>query len=155
MEAFWTSAVAVVGTLLGSVITHVFQRQSNRRSELFTREESLRKERIDTYSSFAAAVAEYRRGQGDRWYRKVEDPDGAPFRAAREEGHRLRTAARQALYRVELLTGDPDVLAAAERAYKSTQQMSNAADQSEHDARDRAAKEAIQQFVACASQLVR
>ncbi|GGY02660.1 hypothetical protein GCM10010324_57050 [Streptomyces hiroshimensis] len=82
-----------MGTLLGSVVTHTFQRLASRRSELFTRSEALRQERIATYSAFAAAVEDYRRGQADRWYRKREDPDGDAFVTARDEAHRLRTAA--------------------------------------------------------------
>ncbi|MEU1815026.1 hypothetical protein ABZ543_07495 [Streptomyces roseifaciens] len=66
MDAIWTSVVAVMGTLLGSVVTHTFQRIASRRSELFTRSEALRQERMATYSAFAAAVEGYRHGQADR-----------------------------------------------------------------------------------------
>lgn len=155
MEAIWTSVVAVAGTLLGSVITHVFQRSASRRGELFTRSESLRQERTATYSAFAAAVEDYRHGQADRWYRKLEDGDGEAFRAARDEAHRLRTVARQALYRVKLLTEDGEVTLAAERAYRSTWDLSNAADQAERDTGDTEARHAIEAFVSQASPLVR
>jgi hypothetical protein len=155
MEAIWTSVVAVVGTLLGSVITHTFQRLASRRSELFTQSEALRQERIATYSAFAAAVEEYRRGQADRWYRKQEDPDGEAFITARDEAHRLRTVARQALYRVKLLTDHGEVILAAEQAYQCTREMSNALDQADWDTRDAQAKRAIEAFVSHASPLVR
>ncbi|MEU7134917.1 hypothetical protein [Streptomyces sp. NPDC046261] len=155
MEAIWTSVVAVVGTLLGSVITHTFQRFASRRSELFTRSEALRQERIATYSAFAAAAEDYRHGQAERWYRKQEDPDGEAFIAARDEAHRLRTAARQALYRVKLLTDEGEVILAAERAYRCTWEVSNAQDQANRDARDAEARRAIEAFVSHASLLVR
>ncbi|MFF3906180.1 hypothetical protein ACFYZJ_09225 [Streptomyces sp. NPDC001848] len=155
MEAIWTSVVAVAGTLLGSVITHVFQRLAARRTEQFTRSEALRQERIATYSGFAAAVEDYRRGQADRWYRKREDPDGEAFRAARDQAHRLRTAARQALYRVKLLTDERAVVLAAEHAYHCTRELSNARDRGDRDARDTQAKQAIEEFVSRASVLVR
>ncbi len=94
MEAIWTSVVAVVGTLLGSVITHAFQRQASRRSEAFARSEALRQERMATYSAFAEAAEQYRHGQADRWYRKKAEPEGEAFLVARDEAHRLRTVAR-------------------------------------------------------------
>jgi hypothetical protein len=155
VEAIWTSAVAVAGTLLGSVITHTFQRLSARRNELFTRSEALRQERMATYSAFAAAAEDYRHGQAYRWYRKKEDPDGETFIAARDEAHRRRTAARQALYQVKLLTDDQEVVLAAERAYRRTREVSDAHDQADRDARDSAARRAIEAFVSRASLLVR
>ncbi|WP_236244346.1 hypothetical protein [Streptomyces sp. CC210A] len=154
MEAIWTSVVAVAGTLLGSVITHTFQRLASRRSEVFTRSEALRQERIATYSAFAAAAEDYRHGQSDRWYRKLEDPDGEAFLRARDEAHRLRTAARQALYRVKLLTDDREVVLAAERAYRCTSEVSHAQEQADRDARDTEAKQAIEAFVSRASLLI-
>ncbi|MBO8196231.1 hypothetical protein ITI46_31995 [Streptomyces oryzae] len=155
MEAIWTSVVAVGGTLLGSVITHVFQRLSARRTEQFTRSEALRQEWIATYTAFAAAVEDYRHGQAARWYRKAADPDGEPFREARDEAHRLRTVARQALYRVKLLTDEAGVARAAELAYRRTQEISYAEEQQEHSSRDQQAREAIEAFVSTAAPLVR
>lgn len=147
--------VAVVGTLLGSVITHTFQRFASARNEEFTRSEALRQERTVTFSTFAAAVEDYRHGQADRWYRKLADPDGEEFRAARDEAHRLRTVARQALYRVKLLTDDREVVRAAELAYHRTREVSYARESAEHDSRDDLARQAIEAFVDRASALVR
>ncbi|MFH8370983.1 hypothetical protein [Streptomyces sp. NPDC018031] len=155
MEAFWTSVVAVAGTLLGCVVTHASQRRATERGELFARAEALRQERVTTYSAFAAAMEDYRHGQASRWYRQAEGPDGEAYRTARDEAHHLRTAARQALYRVELLTGDRDVVQAAERAYRCTWDVSNARDQADRDARDARARQAIEAFIACAAPLVR
>ncbi|CAL9495904.1 hypothetical protein [Streptomyces albus] len=155
MEALWASAVAVLGTLLGSVVTHAFQRRDARRAEEFARSEALRQERIATYSTFAAAVEDYRHGQSDRWYRSVGDPGGTAFIAARDEAHRLRTVARQALYRVKLLTDDAQVTAAAERAYRCTWAVSTAREQEEHDALDTESRRAIEGFVSVAAPLVR
>lgn len=147
--------MAVAGTLLGSVVTHTFQRLAARRGELFARAEALRQERIATYSGFAAAAEDYRHGQADRWYRRAEDPDSAAYVAARDEAHRLRTACRQALYRVRLLTDDQEVVRAAELAYHRTREVSYAGERAERDARDAAAREAIEAFVARAAPLVR
>ncbi|GAA3080634.1 hypothetical protein GCM10020000_78110 [Streptomyces olivoverticillatus] len=155
MGAIWTSVVAVAGTLLGSVITHTFQRLASRRGELFTRSEALRQERIAAYSTFAAAVEDYRHGQANRWYRKQGDPDGEAFITARDEAHRLRTVARQALYKVKLLTDDREVTLAAELAYQCTRDVSIAQDQRDRDSRDTQARQAIEAFVSRAAPLVR
>ncbi|MBB0242987.1 hypothetical protein FNQ90_02405 [Streptomyces alkaliphilus] len=155
MEAIWTSVVAVAGTLLGVMITHHFQRRAAVRGEEFTRSEALRRERIDCYSAFAGAAEEYRRGQADRWYGKRRDPEGPEYTAARDRAHHLRTAARQALYRVKLLTTDAEVLLAADRAYVNTREISTAGEEDEHRRRDQEAREAIEAFVTRASPLVR
>jgi hypothetical protein len=137
------------------LITHTFQRLASRRNELFTRSEALRQERIATFSAFAAAVEDYRRGQADRWFRRREDPDGEAFITARDEAHRLRTVARQALYRVKLLTDDPEVILAAERAYQCTREVVSTEDRADRNTRDARAKQAIEEFVSRASPLVR
>ncbi|MFI7102227.1 hypothetical protein ACIBK8_23050 [Streptomyces sp. NPDC050161] len=140
---------------MGAVITHIFQRLASRRSELFARSEALRQERISAFSAFAAAVEDYRHGQADRWYRRQQDPDGAPFITARDEAHRLRTVTRQVLYRVALLTDDREVILAAEHAYRCTRDVSTAQDPAERDALDALARQAIEAFVSRASPLTR
>ncbi|MCT2590802.1 hypothetical protein LHJ74_12915 [Streptomyces sp. N2-109] len=155
MEALWASVVAVGGTLMGAVITHVFQRSASQRGELFARSEALRQERMTTYSSFAAVLEDYRHGQAGRWYSGQEDPDGAAYLAARDEAHRLRTVARQALYRVKLVTDDREVILAAERAYQCTRDISTAQERTERDPLDARARRAIEGFVARAAPLTR
>ncbi|MDJ1137108.1 hypothetical protein [Streptomyces iconiensis] len=155
MEAIWTSGVAVAGTLIGVVVTHFFQLDAARRGERFARSEALWQERIATYSAFAAAAEEYRRGQAERWYGRQQDPQGEAFLRARDEAHRLRTVARQVLYRVDLVTEDTEVVRAAKHAYDRTRDMSTAGDQAGHDALDTLARQAIEDFVARASPLIR
>src|SRR5208283_5237958 len=55
----------VLGTLLGSALTYVFQRKSAERSETFSFRQQLRSERISAYTAFAVAATEFRRGQYD------------------------------------------------------------------------------------------
>lgn len=85
MVAIWTSVVAVGGTLLGAVLTHLFQRLTAARTERFSRSEALRQERTATYSSFAAAAEEYRHGQAGRWYRRERGRADGEFIEARDE----------------------------------------------------------------------
>lgn len=53
MQGLLASVIAVVGTLLGSTVTYVFQRVNAGRVERFARDERLRQERIAAYSGFA------------------------------------------------------------------------------------------------------
>lgn len=68
MEAVVASVVAVIGTLLGSGITHFFQSRAAERSEQFARAERLRQERIDAYCAYAGALLDYRRVLVHRWF---------------------------------------------------------------------------------------
>jgi hypothetical protein len=60
MGAALASVIAVAGTLLGSVVTHVLQRRTAGHAERFARDERLRQERLTVYSVFAEAVMAYR-----------------------------------------------------------------------------------------------
>ncbi|MER7664471.1 hypothetical protein [Streptomyces sp. NPDC096193] len=53
-----TAVIAVIGTLLGSLITHVFQRQTTERAAQLARSEQLRQDRISAYSAFAGALVD-------------------------------------------------------------------------------------------------
>ncbi|MFH9299033.1 hypothetical protein [Streptomyces sp. NPDC017520] len=155
MVAIWTSVVAVGGTLMGAVVTHLFQRLAASRAERFARSEALRQERTAAYASFAAAVEDYRHGQAGRWYRMREGRTEDAFIEARDEAHRLRTATRHVLYRVKLLTDDREAVLAAEQAYRCVRDVSTAQDQAEHDALDAGARQAIEEFITRAAPLTR
>lgn len=68
MQGLLASVIAVVGTLLGSAVTYVFQRVNAGRVETFARDERLRQERIAAYSGFAEAITELRQGVISLWF---------------------------------------------------------------------------------------
>jgi len=105
MDGAITAIIAVLGTLLGSIMTYVFQRKSSERAERFSTQQQLRAERMAVYSDFGGALAEARRGQYDWWNRRNEAPDGPDCFAARAEAYRLRGLALHALFRVQLVAG--------------------------------------------------
>lgn len=106
MEVVATSLIAVLGTLLGSLLTYVFQRRTALRAEHFTRGERLRQERIEAYSAFAGALANLRRGQLDYWFAKHAGrlAEGETVHGLRREAQRLRTTALEAMFRAEMLS---------------------------------------------------
>ncbi|MEB8342754.1 hypothetical protein [Streptomyces endophyticus] len=128
-----TSVIAVLGTLLGATLSHVLQSRTAARGQDFARAERLRQERIDAYCAFGGALANYRRGQLDRWFPEHVDRPGetADVHELRREAYRLRAAAMEAMFRVELLTESPPLTALAQDAMASVDRITTADDREE------------------------
>ncbi|MDJ0461711.1 hypothetical protein [Streptomyces sp. H27-C3] len=150
-----TALVAVLGTLLGSLATHLFQRQTAERAATLARVEQLRQERISAYSAFAGAVVDYRRGQNDRWHRKTEAPGSEQAETSRMESYRLRSSAHQALFRVQLVCDDGAAVRLASSVFEATNCMHDATDETERATRSRNAREAVRAFIEAAAPGVR
>jgi hypothetical protein len=121
---------------------------------LAAKQQRLRDERIAAYTAFASAVEDFRWGQAERYFSKQRDPGGEAYQLAYQEGHRLRTTAWQAFYRIKLVTNDASLVAHAEAALEQTRSVSGAANDSERDQLDDVAKAAIRDFVDYASKHV-
>lgn len=150
------SVVAVVGTLLGSGITHVFQSRSADRSERFARAERLRQERIDAYCAYAGALLEYRRVLVHRWFVLHEDDRcGEDTPELREEVYKTRYSAQEAMFRAQMVSDDPEILDRSEQVMAATTEL--------HWARDREAltelrattRQGIRDFIGATSRHVR
>ncbi|MFJ9180500.1 hypothetical protein [Streptomyces sp. NPDC102360] len=128
-----TSVIAVLGTLLGAGLSHVLQSRTAARGQDFARAERLRQERIDAYCAFGGALANYRRGQLDRWFPEHVDRPGetADVHELRREAFRLRASAMEAMFRVELLTASPSLTALAQEAMASVDRIPAAGDREE------------------------
>ncbi|MFI6104953.1 hypothetical protein ACIRD2_00840 [Streptomyces sp. NPDC093595] len=146
-----TALIAVIGTLLGAVVTHFFQGRAAQRTAALTRAEQLRQERIATYSAFADAVVEYRQAQNARWYRR----NGSHAEATRLESYDRRAAARQALVRVQLVCSDPATVQLAEKVFEVTHCMHEARDEADRERRSGQAVEALTAFIEAAAPSVR
>lgn len=106
MESIIASAIAVLGTLLGSGLTLAFQQRTTDRSHQFTRREKLRQERLDAYSAYAGALVNYRRCLVHLWFCEHEQPPPEDPDAVRIRAYDLRSSAQEALFRVQMLTDD-------------------------------------------------
>ncbi|GAA4520517.1 hypothetical protein GCM10023191_097580 [Actinoallomurus oryzae] len=80
MQGVLTGLFAVVGTLVGSVVTYLLQRRSAEHAERSAREQRLWQERLQAYSAFAEATIEFRRSQYDRWGGRPPGPTRASGR---------------------------------------------------------------------------
>ncbi|MFJ3901880.1 hypothetical protein [Streptomyces sp. NPDC090025] len=147
--------IAVIGTLLGAVATHWFQGRATERTASLARTEQLRQERIATYSAFAGAVVDYRQSQNDRWFRARLEPGSEEAEQSRHASYRQRTAARQALFRVQLICDEPATRRLAEAAFESTHCMHEAGDDEERTLRSEEAKAALAEFIEAAAPSVR
>ncbi|MFI6283755.1 hypothetical protein ACIBCM_03170 [Streptomyces sp. NPDC051018] len=150
-----TAVIAVIGTLLGSMVTHVLQGRTSDRASEFSRAERLRQERISAYSAFAGALVDYRRGQNDRWYRARESPGTAAAEDSRIDSYRLRSGAHQALIRVQLVCDDAQALALAVSAFDVTNCMHEAVDEEDRSQRSELARETLSEFIGAAAPGVR
>ncbi|GAA0667776.1 hypothetical protein GCM10009535_54580 [Streptomyces thermocarboxydovorans] len=151
MNGVLSALIAVVGTLLGSVVTHLFQRKASARDQVFAAQQQLRADRMAVYSDFAGALTEFRRGQQDRWHREGEDPAGSAFLEAPAEAYRLRGLALHALFRVRLIASSRTLMDTAQHAYALTSAMHKAADRLELSSAGEQAREALEQFIELAS----
>ncbi|WP_405853029.1 hypothetical protein OG361_10195 [Streptomyces sp. NBC_00090] len=147
--------IAVMGTLLGVVATHWFQGRATERTAALARTEQLRQERIETYSAFAGAVVDYRHSQNDRWFRAAAKPGSKEAEESRHASYRQRTAARQALFRVQLVCDEPETRRLAEAAFVESHCMHDAVDEADRARRSERAKEALATFIAAAAPGVR
>jgi hypothetical protein len=146
-----SAVIAVLGTLLGSALTYVFQRRSAERSENFSFQQQLRAERISAYTAFAVAASEFRRGQHDRWHRQDEDPDSAIAFNARIESYRLKGVALQALLQVQLVANDSALANLAKEAYERTTVLHRASTEAGLDVAGKETKEILENFIALGS----
>ncbi|MEU6391170.1 hypothetical protein [Streptomyces sp. NPDC046939] len=148
MEA---ALIAVLGTLLGSVVTHWFQARATMRGAELARAEQLRQERIASYSAYAGALLDYRRSQNDRWFRAHEQPGSPAAEAARFASYEARIAARQALTRVHLVCDVPRLRQLADAAFEFANCLHEAVDEEDRDRRSKRCSDALSAFVAAAA----
>ncbi|MET9119451.1 hypothetical protein ABZX38_35385 [Streptomyces longwoodensis] len=113
MESIIASAIAALGMLLGSGITLAFQQRTTDRSHQFARREKLRQERLDACSAYAGALVNYRRCLIHLWFCEHEQPPPEEPDAVRIRAYDLRSAAQEAVFRVQMLTDDSDLNRAA------------------------------------------
>lgn len=151
MDGAVAAIIAVVGTLLGSTMTYVFQRMSSQRAVRFSFQQQLRAERLTVYSDFGSAMTEARRGQWNWWEAWNKEPEGPGFDAARIEAFRLLSLAVHTLFRVQLAAGSQGIVDAARVAYELTRDVHRANTAAELKALDKEARAALQQFVTLAS----
>ncbi|MFF3817459.1 hypothetical protein ACFYYD_12745 [Streptomyces bluensis] len=149
METIIASAIAVLGTLLGSGITLAVQQRTTDRSHEFTRREKLRQERLDAYSAYAGALLNYRRCLVHLWFCENEEPHEDPD-AVRVRAYDLRSGAQEALFRVQMLTDDETLSQSAETVLADVTALAKTETRSELDQRRVRTRDDISRLVRAA-----
>ncbi|NRQ36915.1 hypothetical protein HII36_34515 [Nonomuraea sp. NN258] len=144
-----------MGTLLGVAVTYAFQARTARQSRQTAREDRLWQERLAAYSTFAAALTDFRKSQNDRWHREQEDPRSAAFITARDESYQKRADATSALFRLRLLTANKTLHELASAALKLTEEIPSGTDEQDRKNRGRQARHALLDFTEAAAAEVR
>ncbi|MFI1764133.1 hypothetical protein ACH41H_19080 [Streptomyces sp. NPDC020800] len=152
MESIIASAIAVLGTLLGSGITLAFQQRTTDRSHQFTRREKLRQERLDAYSAYAGALVNYRRCLVHLWFCEHEQPPPEDPDAVRIRAYDLRSSAQEALFRVQMLTDDERLSRTAEDVLGDITELPKADARVELDALRARTRDNISRLVGSAKQ---
>ncbi|MCX4590461.1 hypothetical protein OG819_12030 [Streptomyces sp. NBC_01549] len=152
MESIIASAIAVLGTLLGSGITLAFQQRTTDRSHQFTRREKLRQERLDAYSAYAGALVNYRRCLVHLWFCEHEQPPPEDPDAVRIRAYDLRSSAQEALFRVQMLTDDRRLSRTAEDVLANITELPKADARAELDELRARTRDDISRLVVSAKQ---
>ncbi|MFJ8543027.1 hypothetical protein ACIRFH_13615 [Streptomyces sp. NPDC093586] len=152
MESIIASAIAVLGTLLGSGITLAFQQRTTDRSHQLTRREKLRQERLDAYSAYAGALVNYRRCLVHLWFCEHEQPPPEEPDTVRIRAYDLRSGAQEALFRVQMLTDDGRLSQAAEGVLTDITQLSKVDSRAELDELRARTRDSISRLVGSAKQ---
>ncbi|MER7671229.1 hypothetical protein ABTY61_22565 [Kitasatospora sp. NPDC096128] len=150
MSGIATPVIAVLGTLLGSTATHVFQQRSAQRTEQNSRQERLRQERLDTYGTYAGLLVNFRRAMLHHWFCVHEGNDADDEVALRRLSFELRSNTEHALYRLQLLTDGSELATAAADAFTAIGKIDRAANRADVVVRRDATQELINAFVATA-----
>ncbi|GHH82861.1 hypothetical protein [Streptomyces capitiformicae] len=152
METIIASAIAVLGTLLGSGITLAFQQRTTDRGHEFTRREKLRQERLDAYSAYAGALINYRRCLVHLWFCEHEQPPPEDPDAVRIRAYDLRSHAQEALFRVQMLTEDGPLARTAETVLADVTALTKTETRTQLDERRVQTRDAISRLVNSAKQ---
>ena len=134
---------ALAGTVAGSLLTQILQRQSSALGRLHDA-------RIDSYGTFAAAAMDFRRAQMGRWFTKK----AGRYDPTVDDVYEARSRTWAAYYRVVLLTSRSEVIICAGEARDLISSLKDAASQEELNALGKACREAVSRFADAARQEV-
>ncbi|WP_141580497.1 hypothetical protein [Actinomadura sp. WMMA1423] len=128
MGSVTASIIAVVGTLLGSCITHMFQQRTSARTDRVNHQEQRRQEKLAACSAFIGVLMEYRRNLYFRWRLKQDQAPDEQQAQERAESYQLRSAAEQAMVRMHLICQDAALISLAEQALSAPGLLRHAVD---------------------------
>ncbi|MFJ2584034.1 protein kilB [Streptomyces sp. NPDC087538] len=145
----WTSLIAVVGTLLGSVTAYLLQQRTARTDRAESRAHEVRRDRIAAVTALTVALADHRRTMWAREDLRLSGAPEAEYREARAASHATRSALTAPLTTLVILA--PALTDAAHEAAAASYALRNAADAEALNALRLAAIEAADHLVRAAA----
>lgn len=155
MDSFFAAAIAIFGTLAGSVMNHLLQNRSTSKADGFARAERLREQRLTVYGEFAKVIMEYRRAEFTRWDCAHQQLPEQRQLEARAESHRIRSSAWHSLYQVDFLSDDRRLIEVASMLLEITGDLHHAGDEEDLRVRGGLVREELRHFVEFGSAQVR
>lgn len=121
--ALVTAAIAVVGTLLGSIVSGRFQERAAERSVRVNHGEAIRRDRLEAVTALACAVSDHRRAMWMRGDAVLKNASAARVEELRGESHMTRSAVTRPLVALRVLIEDQAVRDAADEMVTLTYAM--------------------------------
>ncbi|MFI2292866.1 hypothetical protein [Streptomyces niveus] len=121
-----TAALAIIGTLLGSIVSGRFQERAAERSVRVAQGEVVRRDRLEAVTALACAVSDHRRAMWTRGDAVLKGADSERIEALRDASHLTRSAVTRPLVALRVLIEDQAVRGAADRMIALTYGMRDA-----------------------------
>lgn len=121
-----STILAIAGTLLGAVVSGVFQHRSAAQSARTALNQQLRRDRLEAVTALATAVSEHRRTMWMRGDAQLKAAPAERVRALKSESHLTRGAVTRPLVALRILVTDPGVRAAADAMVTATYALRDA-----------------------------
>ncbi|MEU5689862.1 hypothetical protein [Streptomyces venezuelae] len=121
-----TAALAIVGTLLGSIVSGRFQERAAERSVRVTHGEAIRRDRLEAVTALACAVSDHRRAMWMRGDAVLKQAGSERIEALRGESHMTRSAVTRPLVALRVLIEDQAVRTAADEMITLTYALRDA-----------------------------
>ena len=154
MTAVLTGVIGVAATLLGSFSTYLFQSRTAERAELFARDERLRQEQLIACSAYAASLTDLKRGLITLWFQRKQEGDPV-WKEARTQADQLGASAEAARFRVQLVSGDSQLMMLADSAFAALGAIRTASDRTEVVEVEKQFEGAVKEFVIAAGARLR
>ncbi|MFG3492792.1 hypothetical protein [Streptomyces sp. NPDC047972] len=110
-----TAALAIIGTLLGAIVSGRFQERAAERAVRVGHTETIRRDRLEAVTALAVAVSDHRRTLWRRGEAVLKGDDDALVQALHAESQATRAAVARPLVTMRVLITDPAVRDAADR----------------------------------------
>jgi hypothetical protein len=121
-----TTAIAVAGTLLGSIVSGRFQQRAAERAIRASHDQELRRERLNAVRDVAEAITAHRIAMWDRGEAVLDNAPAERVQELRDASHTTRRAVTSPLTALHVLIEDNQVRAAADRMVTLTYALRDA-----------------------------